>query len=37
MEVAVETTDITQRDVPMYDRAGIGALLSEDAEAYIEG
>ena len=37
IDVAVDTTDITQRDVPLYDRAGLGALISEEAESYIEG
>ena len=36
MEVAVETTEITQKDVPLYDRAGIGALISEETESYVE-
>ena len=37
IDVSVDTTDITQRDVPLYDRAGLGALISEEAESYIEG
>ena len=40
IDVAVDVMTIIQdreRDVPLYDRAGIGALISEETESYIEG